>query len=330
MELGEVTRVHLRGRGQQVAHVVGDGVHPHPVDLAGVLEQRGVRPRQPPRDLGVVVGAGLVHELVGHVQVGIGGAAQEDVEVEVARTGTGPLDVEEGGDATLVPQDVLEGDVTVDQRVGLERDEGGGQVGDQLDGVREHHGVDVLELHRPAQRGHHRDGGVGGTYLEQLRSVLDRRQVGRRWSAVQRGEPDRQVVDGSIAVGVGEMRPDVRERLARHPLRDEPVLTAATAVGDHRRVPDLGRQGRRDEGLAVEAVAGPAVDAHRVVRREPDLVGDAADPLDRDAGIKPGAAEGCPGPYLGQRCPRLALCSRSHGSTERTVGPHPGPWVGRT
>ena len=34
------------GERQEVAHVVGDGVHPHPVDLPRVLEQGGVRPRR--------------------------------------------------------------------------------------------------------------------------------------------------------------------------------------------------------------------------------------------------------------------------------------------
>ena len=49
VELGEVARRHRRGRGEQVAHVVGDRVDPHPVDLAAGTRTGSGRPRRATR-----------------------------------------------------------------------------------------------------------------------------------------------------------------------------------------------------------------------------------------------------------------------------------------
>ena len=80
------------------------------------------------------------------MQVGVGGAAQEDVEVEVAWSGPRPLDVEQGGDLVVVPEHVLEGDVTVDEGLRLERDDRRSQPLDQIPRLDEQDRVDVLEL----------------------------------------------------------------------------------------------------------------------------------------------------------------------------------------
>ena len=84
--------------------------------------------------------------------------------------------------------------------------------------------------------------------------MLDRREVGGRGRAVQRGQPLGEAVHGLLALGDGERRPHVGERAAGPAFLDEPVLTALAAVGDDLRVADLGREDLGDQRLAVEAV----------------------------------------------------------------------------
>ena len=65
----------------------------------------------------------------------------------------------------------------------------------------------------------HRSGGVGRADLEQLRRVLDRRQIRGRRRGVEGRQAHGQLVDGPVPLGVGQVGPHVGERLARRPAR---------------------------------------------------------------------------------------------------------------
>ena len=155
-------------------------------------------------------------------------------------------------------------------------------------------GIDVLERARPSEGRDDRSRGVGGADLEELRDVLDRRQVGGRRRAVQGGEPLGEAVHRLLALRHGERRPHMGERAAGPALLHEPVLAVLAAVGDDRRVADLGREDLGDQRLAVEAVVGAPVHPHGVGGGEPHLVRDAAGPLELDAwGRDPRRAAPC-------------------------------------
>src|SRR5690606_19699530 len=63
-------------------------------------------------------------------------------------------------------------------------------------------------------------------------------------------------------------------------------------------VADLVGEQRREGGLAPEPLVRMAVDPDDVVAGQPDLVGDAAGPLERERQVEPGTLEGHAGPGL--------------------------------
>ena len=160
---------------------------------AGTRTARGT-PGQPPRDLGVVVGTGLVARTRRRRAARVGGAPQEDVEVEVARTRPSPLDVEQGGDLALVPQHVLEGDVAVDERRWRRTARAPARVRDQVQRLGEQHRVDVLELRGASSAATTGAVGSAAPTSSSCGACSIGGRSGRRRGAVQRREPLGQLV----------------------------------------------------------------------------------------------------------------------------------------
>ena len=248
-----------------------------------------------------------VHVRLGDVQVGIGRAAQEDVEVEVARPGPGPLEVEQRRDLVVVPQHVLEGDVAVDEGLGLERDDRRGQPRHQVPRLDEQDGIDVLELGRPRRRASMtgRVGSAAPTSRSCGACSIGGRSAGAGvlWRAASRSA---RPCTARSRCSTRERRPHVGEGPSGQALLDQPVLAATAAVGDDPGVADLGREDLGDQRLAVEAVVGMPVDPDGVRGGEPHLVGDAAGPLELDRGVEARAAERRARADLGERPPGLA------------------------
>src|SRR5829696_7940668 len=89
--LREIPRPALRREQQQLPYVVRDAVDPQPLVLVGMGEQLGVVLAEPVGHLDVVLGERQVLVVLGHVKEREGAEAEEDVEVEVRRAGSGVL-----------------------------------------------------------------------------------------------------------------------------------------------------------------------------------------------------------------------------------------------
>ena len=229
----------------------------------------------------------------------------------------------------VVPEHVLEGDVAVHEGVAPRRAPGPAPARSTMSAASASmHGVDVLEVHGPVQRRDDRPGGVGGADLEQLGGVLDRRAgpagAGVR---VEGGQARGELVDGAVAVGIGEVGPARGRAACRAPARRRASPRRARRRGPR-------PSGSRPRAAARRRPAPPGrggCSARRFTRtawvgREPHLVGDAADPLQRDGRVQARVAEGGAGPDLGQRAARLPSCvPMDRSNVSRAARPAHGP-----
>ena len=117
--------------------------------------------------------------------------------------------------------------------------------------------------------------------------------------AVEVPQQHGELADGAASLAGRHGRPPAAEHLPGAPAHDQPVGAELAAVGHDLGVVDLGRQQRAEEGLAPQALVGPPVHPDHVLVGEPDLVGDAARPLERDGVVEPGLGQGPPGTRLG-------------------------------
>jgi hypothetical protein len=173
---------------------------------------------------------------------------------------------------------------------GLDR---AGVLADEGRHVLEHPAVDERQRVRLADRPQQRGDARALVRVEQLGRV-DAGQRRRALGAMECLELLGQLVDGGPAVVVVEVGPGPAEHDPRPPTHDQPVVAQLPAVGDDRRVADLGRQVGAERRLAVETLVGSAVDAHGMVVGQPNLVGHAAGALERDGRIQARALEGAP------------------------------------
>lgn len=244
---------------------------------------------QPPEYIVVVRGPLLLGRRFWDVSEGITAVASDGVDVEFGRCAATPFEVEQRRDLLAIPEDVLEGEITMNEV-------GGREILDQRSPLR-HCSFDEVEqaligIGRPPKRAYgepERPQGRTAAVVEQVRAAPQGRDSRRHWSVMQIVERFCQLSDGEPAIARRHCRPASRQRLARSAGDDQIVGADVPAMAEDSRSPRPNRQFRTQLSLSAQPLIGFPVDPHDVVAAHEDFVPRAVRPnnlaIDREPSL---------------------------------------------